>query len=141
MKVVVTGASGFLGCGLLPLLASRGYTGVATGRKPPASLPDGWSGSVRTDLLQSKDHPFAADAVVHLEVKQHVPRPTPRDLAEFTEVNTEGTEQWLAWASRAGVERFLFASTVKAVRPQGSRADESAPAERTDPYGKSKAAA
>lgn len=141
MKVVVTGASGFLGCGLLPLLASRGYMGVATGRMPPVKLPEGWIACARTEILQAAEPQFAADAVVHLEVKQHVPQPTPRDIAEFAEVNTRGTEQWLAWASQAGVERFVFASTVKAVRPVGSVADESAPAEHSDPYGASKAAA
>ena len=80
-------------------------------------------------------------AIVHLEVKQHVPRPTAADAREFAEVNVAGTRAWLDWAGRRGVSRFLLVSSIKAVAA-GSQANlEDAPPETSSAYGRSKAEA
>lgn len=79
------------------------------------------------------------DAVVHLEVKQHVFSPKAGDLLDFEKVNVAGTQQWLDWASRHEVPRFVFASSIKAVRFFNNFIDEQAEPERVDPYGRSKA--
>jgi UDP-glucose 4-epimerase len=81
------------------------------------------------------------DAVVHLEVKQHVPRPTPADVAEFAAVNVGGTREWLEWAAGQGVSRFVFLSSIKAVAPGSGPMPEDSPAEHASPYGRSKAEA
>jgi UDP-glucose 4-epimerase len=78
---------------------------------------------------------------VHLEVKQHVPRPTARDRAEFTNANVGGTTQWLDWATLNGIPRFVYVSSVKAVRAGGGLTREDADPETSDPYGRSKAEA
>ena len=75
MNLLVTGAKGFVGQGLLTFLTSRGIGGLATGRSVPESLPERWRGATRSDVLQGRSSQ-PADAIVHLEVKQHVPRPT-----------------------------------------------------------------
>jgi nucleoside-diphosphate-sugar epimerase len=81
------------------------------------------------------------EAIVHLEVKQHVPRPTAADAREFAEVNVAGTRAWLDWAGRRGVSRFLLVSSIKAVAA-GSQANlEDAPPETSSAYGCSKAEA
>jgi nucleoside-diphosphate-sugar epimerase len=126
MRCVVTGASGFVGRHLLRLLTDHGHTGIATGRTPPADLPSGWTGMARSDLLRAASHD--CDVVIHLEVKQHVPRPTAADIDTFAAVNVGGTRDWLDWAARNDVRRFVLTSSIKAANPDG-------------PYGQSKARA
>ena len=126
MRCVVTGASGFVGRHLVRQLADHGHAGIATGRTPPADLPVGCTGVARSDLL--RDTPRDCEVVIHLEVKQHVPRPTAADIEAFEAVNMGGTRYWLDWAMRSGVQRFVLVSSIKAARPDG-------------PYGQSKARA
>ena len=141
MKVLVTGASGFVGRGLVPYLAGHGFGGVATGRQAPANLPTGWMGCTRADVLARTAGGEGIDAVVHLEVRQHVPRPTPDDAAEFERVNVGNTQEWLDWAGRAGVRRFVFVSSIKAVSPALGTRPDGLLADAQEPYGSSKAAA
>ena len=140
MNLLVTGARGFVGQGLLGYLSGRGVAGIATGRTAPTALPEGWQGRSRADLLNSP-RAAAADAVVHLEVKQHVPRPTAADEAEFETVNVGGTQEWLGWADRMSVGRFVLVSSIKAVAAGSGPMPEDSPAERVAPYGRSKAQA
>ena len=140
MNLLVTGARGFVGRGLLTFLNGRGIGGLATGRSVPESLPELWQGATRSDVLQGRTtSPF--DAIVHLEVKQHVPRPTPADVADFETVNVGGTREWLEWAARQGVSRFVFLSSIKAVAPGSGPMHEDSPTEHASPYGRSKAEA
>jgi len=140
MKVVVTGARGFVGRGLVPRLASAGHTGVAVGRERPVDLPPGWSAATRTEVLADASG-LSADAIVHLEVKQHVPRPMPADIEAFETVNVGGTRDWLAWAERHGVSTFVHLSTIKAVVADAGPTSETALPETESPYGSSKARA
>lgn len=115
MKLLVTGSRGFVGRGLLPFLAARGISGVATGRELPAGLPHGWQGAARGDVLGGDADAAAIDAIVHLEVKQHVPRPTAADEAEFELVNVGGTREWLAWAAARGMTLAACTTARQAV--------------------------
>jgi len=97
------------------------------------------SGAVQADGI---------DAIIHLEVKHHVLRPTPVEIRGFRDVNVHGTQDWLDWASRQGVQRFIYTSSIKAVPPgdEGERVAVATgvrggmPAEPDTPYGRSKAA-
>jgi nucleoside-diphosphate-sugar epimerase len=95
---------------------------VATGREPPAHLPAGWRAARRTDLLSAAAEAAGIVAVVRLEVKHHVTRPTPADIRGFHHVNVDGAQDWLDWASRHGVRRFVFLSSIKVV-PSGDEAE------------------
>lgn len=141
MRVIVTGAGGFVGRGLLPVLAAAGHGGWAIGRKPPAALPHGWHSASRADVLSGKTAVTDVDAVIHLEVKHHVPRPTADDIREFGEVNVEGTRQWLAWSAGHRVRRFIFVSSVKASTPGDPEGAACCPEAIDSHYGRSKAAA
>lgn len=136
MNLLVTGASGFVGRRLLEWLSAHGHSGTATGRAAPCDLPAGWRGTTRAEVLAGGAGTLP-DAVVHLEVKQHVARPTPADIRGFHRCNVGGTQEWLDWAGRHGVERFVFVSSIKAAAEGGDgrsgRADT--------PYGRSKAKA
>ena len=146
MRLLVTGASGFVGRGLLDWLAARGHTGVATGRTPPAYHPQGWSAACRGEFLlggraagPDGQHGGPFDALVHMEVKQHVPRPTPADVEEFRRGNVAGTRDWLEWAARQGVGRVVFTSSIKAVPAQDGEEAVGVAADPGSDYGRSKA--
>jgi nucleoside-diphosphate-sugar epimerase len=135
MNLLVTGASGFVGRRLLEWLAAHGHTGTATGREPPPHVPAGWRSARRSDVLAGAAIP-QPDVIVHLEVKQHVARPTPADIRAFHRSNVGGTADWLDWAGRRGVGRFVFVSSIKAGAEGPGRSG------RADtPYGRSKAKA
>ena len=140
-RVLVTGARGFVGRRLIVRLASSGYHGLATGRVAPQDLPPGWLGQHRDEVLAGGSPGQPIDVIVHLEVKQHIPRPSAADLRDFERTNVEATQAWLKWAAKVGASRFVYVSSIKAVQNHGGQVDETAAPEAQDPYGRSKAAA
>lgn len=149
MRLLVTGASGFVGRGLLETLTACGHGGLATGREPPEPVPAAWRAARRDDVLAGQAGVEPIDAVVHLEVKHHVPRPTPADMRVFHDVNVVGTRDWLAWSVRHGVPRFVLVSSIKATPPgdgservaEPSGGVRTQPTEPDSPYGRTKALA
>lgn len=139
MRFLVTGAQGFVGRELVRTLARCGHTGIATGRHAPKDLPAGWQAAERDRMLSIAPAPPPIDAIVHLEVKQHIPRPTAADIERFERVNVDGTRAWLDWATRHGVRRFVFTSSIKAVAPSCEPHSEEAPLTADTPYARSKA--
>jgi nucleoside-diphosphate-sugar epimerase len=55
-------------------------------------------------------------------VRQHIPRPAAADIQSFYDANVACTQQWLEWADRNHVRRFVFTSSIKAV-PAGNTAE------------------
>ena len=90
-------------------------------------------------MLAGGEIPGGTDTLVHLEVKQHVPRPGPADRADFLRVNVDGTARWLEWCGRVGIRRVIYLSSIKAVRaaPEGPTL-EAAEGPAGSPYGDSK---
>lgn len=139
MKVLVTGATGFLGSHLAELLVREGHQVKALVRK-----------TSKTDLLEALgaelhhasleggeglDEAVAdVDAVVHGAglVKA-------RTVGEFSEVNEGGTRNLLEATkrSRPGVRRFVYVSSLAAY---GFRAHPEAEPEPVTHYGRSKRA-
>jgi len=116
MKVLVTGANGFVGKALGAQLRVRGDSVHAAVR----SLGSDTSAdrtfavgpvSAGTDWSAALQH---VDVVVHLAARVHVMHESARDSASlYRETNIMGTLKLAQDAARAGVQRFIFVSTAK----------------------------
>ncbi|HYG89108.1 MAG TPA: NAD-dependent epimerase/dehydratase family protein [Azospirillum sp.] len=141
-RILVTGATGFVGRTLVPLLLSRGFTVRAAVRRN-AEVAGAETVAVG-DIGPDTDWSVAlngVDAVAHLAARVHVMQDTASDpLAEFRHVNTEGTRRLAEAAAERGVRRFVYLSSIKAVvdesRPEP--VTDSTPAAPHSPYGVSK---
>jgi UDP-glucose 4-epimerase len=105
MKVLVTGATGFMAPHLLDRLARDGHEGIALGHDP-SRMPAG----IVVDLTSPLDDEAipAFDAVVHL-AQANVPFPDgSRDLFR---VNVASTQELLDLARRRAASRFVYASS------------------------------
>lgn len=113
MKVLVTGATGFVGHALGGSLDDQGHQVIPAVRQK-AGLDDE---VVVGDIDGQTDWTAAltgCDGVVHLAARVHVMDDTAEDpLALYRETNTEATLNLARQAVRAGVKRFVFISTIK----------------------------
>lgn len=137
MAFLVTGAGGFVGREVVGCLAASGHRGIAVGREAPPDLPEGWVGRSRFDMLAAP-WPTGITAVIHLEGIHGGPGTTEADVER---VNVGGTREWLAWASRCDVKRFVFVSSMMAVQAGSGPIGEDAPPAVGTGYGVSKARA
>lgn len=140
-KVLVTGASGFVGSSLCVVLQAKGVEVIGVGRTRPKE----WLGEfLELDLTALSD--FSAllqdvKAVVHLASRVHMGDETGAVLLPiYRKINTEATLNLATQAKRSGVERFVYMSSVKAVGEKSLTeplrvGDEPRP---LDPYGISK---
>lgn len=107
MTVVVTGASGFVGQCLCPVLEAAGMTVRRAGRNVTGDIGD------KTDwgpILEG------ASTVIHLAARVHVVRPTEQKLTSdehYYSVNAIGSEHLARAAAQASVRRLIFLSTAK----------------------------
>jgi nucleoside-diphosphate-sugar epimerase len=112
-KIVVTGASGFIGRALVAHLATLGHPVVALSRSPADS-----GGMQEVRLPDYLDVPFLAhllhdaSVVIHLAARAHqTGKGAMQDEALFDD-NVQTTQALLAAAGQAGVARFVFISSV-----------------------------
>lgn len=112
-RVLVTGATGFVGRALCEQLIAAGHEVIPAVRFR-AGLPNE---SVVGDIGSSTDWRLAlvgCDAVVHLAARVHMMQDNAHDsLALYREINTEATLNLARQAAEAGVKRFVFISSIK----------------------------
>ena len=128
--VVVTGANGFVGRRLTPLLSREGWRVRRAVRTALSSKDDEVAiGSIGPSTDWSKAV-SGAQAVVHLAARvHHVNEEGATDL--YRTINTEGTLQLARAAANAGVKRFIFVSTMLV---NGSCTDGRAPFRENDEF-------
>lgn len=113
MRLLITGASGFLGRNLVARLLAAGHDVWALARSQAAVdlVPKGVQ-VVRGDManLPLAELPTDVDAVVSLAQSEHF-RNFPARAVEVFDVNVRGQVLLLDWAQRHGVKRYIMASS------------------------------
>lgn len=141
MRVLVTGATGFIGRALCRSLGERGHSVFAAVRltavPPPGTIPR-WVGDLRGPVDWSAALQ-GIDAVVHLSGYVHIEE-ADADLLAARRVNVEATASLARQALAAGVRSFVFASSIKVYGDyeRGHPFDESDAPAPDDAYGQSK---
>jgi nucleoside-diphosphate-sugar epimerase len=138
MRVLITGATGFVGGALARRLASEGMSVRALAR-PAASVAPLAAEGIDVALGDVRDPASVAAAmrgcthVVHLAAAKSGPASLLHD------VNVRGTQHVVDAARDAGVERFVYGSTLGVHGfVVGTPLDERSPARPNTPYRRSK---
>lgn len=143
-RLLVTGATGFVGRRLMTVAAERGHDVMGLCRNAPDDRPFLQGGYD----LDSEELPVSltgVDCVVHCAARVHQMNDRASDpLASFRRHNRDAALVLARAAAEAGVRRFVFISSIKVNGEQTSpgrpfRADDRPAPE--DPYGQSKAEA
>jgi nucleoside-diphosphate-sugar epimerase len=142
-RVLVTGASGFIGSAVVAALACDGHTVRAAVRRPHLSFPDGVEVVQHPDLTEAFDwQPLLQDIdqVVHLAGIAHT---RGADAAAYDGINRLATARLAAAAAQTHIGHFVFISSIRA--QSGPAADhaltEHDPPTPSEIYGRSKLAA
>jgi len=130
-KVLVTGASGFVGSAVAAKLVERGFSVRALVR---ASSPRTHLAGLDLDYVQGdlRDAETIRPAMAGIRYLFHVAadyRLWARDRNEIVTNNVTGTRVMMEEALRAGVERIVYTSSVAtlAVQRDGTSVDETVP--------------
>jgi nucleoside-diphosphate-sugar epimerase len=136
MRVLLTGATGFVGRHVLPALAAR-HEVVALVRRVPGPAPAGatWvEGDLET--LDPAALPSGIEGVIHEASRIDDPFGRDPGLMELAGVNVMGMLRLLEWAAAAGVSRFVYGSTggIAGAGAPGTAVAETAPFAPPNPY-------
>ncbi|SCA56207.1 UDP-glucose 4-epimerase [Candidatus Terasakiella magnetica] len=142
-KILVTGATGFVGHCLCKLLIKAGHNVIAPYRSEKSDLDVNWIKIPSIDAHTNWDKKLEdVDCIIHLAARVHIMNDTCDDpLNEFRKTNVAGTRQLAQAAIQQGVKRFVFLSSIKV---NGEETANDKPFTNTDtpnpqdPYGVSK---
>ena len=117
MKVLVTGANGFVGNALVTQLLADNLVVIGVVRSKDSILPDGAGRFLILDILDEihwNSMLEGVTVVIHTAARVHVMDDSVADpLVEFRKVNVDATLNLARQAADAGVKRFIFISSVK----------------------------
>ena len=115
-RILVTGPDGFVGTEVCGALLERKHM-VRGAQWTAGPMPKGCESVVvgNIDANTNWDNALKdVDTIVHLAARVHVMNDTARDpLSAFREVNVEGTRRLAECAAAAGVQHFIFISSIK----------------------------
>ncbi len=122
VRVLVTGASGFVGAAVCRHLQGRGWRVRGSLRRAGSALPAGVETVVSGDIDGDSDWTAAlagVDAVVHCAARVHVLKENDSDpLAAFRRVNVAASRRLAEQAVAAGVGHFVFLSSIGAAQAE-----------------------
>ncbi|WP_295748112.1 SDR family oxidoreductase [Undibacterium sp.] len=147
-SILLTGATGFVGHGLLKQALLQSIDVCCVSRKPMQSI-SGTGGSMRNivmpELAPDTDWSTALsdiNSVIHCAARVHVMQETSADpISLFRRVNVDATLNLARQAALAGVRQFIFISSVKVNGEQtapGQPYNEESQPQPEDAYGISK---
>lgn len=139
MRVLLTGASGFLGRHLSVVLREK-HDVLSAVRATPSVCCDFVAMGEISAITDWSETLAGRQVVIHAAARAHVLNESAADpLAEFRKVNTAATLTLATQAADAGVKRFIFISSI-GVNGNQSMAPftESSPPAPHDPYAISK---
>jgi nucleoside-diphosphate-sugar epimerase len=116
MRLVVTGANGFVGKHLVRHLKAKDHNVDAIVRHTGIDFHDS---NVRQTVVNSlEDYIFDTNVdklvVIHAAARAHILKDLATNpLLEYRKVNTESTLKFAENAAKSGVKRFVFISTIK----------------------------
>jgi nucleoside-diphosphate-sugar epimerase len=115
-QVLITGANGFVGQALCATAASSGFL-IKGAVRVPQSLPTAIETVVIGAIDSNTDWRNALqciNVVVHLAARVHIMNDQSADpLSDFRKTNVDGTLNLAKQAALAGVQRFVFISSIK----------------------------
>ena len=115
MKVLVTGATGFLGSRLVSALAARGdaVRALSRGTDGESRLQGTDTEIVRGDM---KDRESLRRALAGVDAVCHAAAAMSGSWQEYVETTIRGTEWMLELSREAGIKRFVHISTITVYR-------------------------
>ena len=148
-RILVTGATGFIGHLFTQRALEQGYRVRVVLRRPEDARKFSWARDVEIiqidDIGQVEDRPRVFDGVfglVHLAGMAHVAEERdPLSARRYFDTNTLGTVCLASGAARAGVTRFVFVSSIKVngrSTPPGDAFSETDQVQPRGPYALSK---
>lgn len=132
MNLLFTGASGFLGNNVRPIL-EKTYQVVTVG----LTSEDNYTVNIAKEIPELKEH---CEIVLHAAGKAHVVPRTEEEKKAFYDVNLQGTKNLCKALEKSGIpQAFIFISTVAVYGCEfGSNITEDHPLNGDTPYALSK---
>ena len=112
-KVLITGATGFIGSEVCKALCSNNFQVVELGRRATGYSSEFFRADLN-DLPAVFELTRDVDVVVHIAARAHVMHESALDSSLlYMSINCQTTLDLAKQAAQAGVKRFIFISTVK----------------------------
>ena len=118
MRILITGANGFIGQALLEFFSNSDPSiKIRAVARKIVSCPSNIELIVVDDITHNTDWQhvlMGVDVIIHLAARVHVMADQSVDpLSEYRKTNVDGTLNFARQAAQQGVKRFIFMSTIK----------------------------
>ncbi len=126
MKILITGASGYIGTNLVKSLLADDLIKIVTITRSSFDLSAPNYSNIKCDLANPDFDsilPPSIDVVIHLAQSKKY-RNFPDDARDVFDINVMATQRLLEWAKKNGVKKFIFASTGNVYKSQNKLLNE-----------------